>query len=355
MKVNPYHVLNLRPREDFPCLSLYASSERDLVKLMDKAEELGLKEYDAKVLDALLKPIHGFLKKYPKESFASPLALFSSKGFAGYSKLPFQVRPLAVVASSFHVKPLLKWMQREHPFSLLLLNENEAVLHQGSLSHFEEIERLPYLELRTMDGVFHALDRAVYRSVQSSRVPLLLAGDFDMIEAYKSISGYKAIVDDVVLEPSIFQNHNKLHKAAIEILEPYLEQKESALLQSYWAAERAGRTSSTLQEIIQLALVNRVKHLFVNEKLHVWGKINKSSANFTYSPNQMAAEDDVLDDLAEIVLRNHGSVTVLPSFKMPDGKAACAILSGETFALRRNLKTEDTVEREEKWRPAASL
>lgn len=125
MKVNPYHVLNLSPKEDFPCLSLYAGSERELVSLLGKAEELGIKKYDSKTLDLLFKPIHGFLKKQ-KEIGTSPIALFSSKGFAGYSRLPFSAKPLAVVASSFHVKPLLKWMQREHPFSLLELKEQEA-------------------------------------------------------------------------------------------------------------------------------------------------------------------------------------------------------------------------------------
>jgi len=128
------------------------------------------------------------------------------------------------------------------------------------------------------------------------------------------------------------------------VLEPFLEQKENALLNSYWAAERNGRTSSALQEIVQLALSNRVKHLFINEKIHVWGRIDGSTASFTYSPRQTAAEDDVLDDLAEIVLKNHGAVTVLPSLKMPNGKAACAILSGEIISLRQRQALEGNPE-----------
>lgn len=350
IKVNPYQVINLTPKENFPCLSLYASSERQLMSLIGKAEELGAKKYDATTLDVLFRPIHGFLRK--NRDVRYPLALFSSRGFSGFSRLPFPAKPLAVVAESFHVKPLLKWMQREHPFSLLELREHEAVLYQGSLSHFEEIERLPYRELRTMDGVFSALDRAVYRSIQSSRVPLLLAGDFDLIEAYKSISGFKAIVDDAIIDPSALADRERLHAAAIDVLEPFLEQRESSLLESYWAAERGGRTSSMLQEIVQLALANRVKHLFINEKMHVWGRINKNTASFTYSPRQASPEDDVLDDLAEIVLKNHGTVTVLPAAKMPYGKAACAVLSSELLALRQRIGVEKT--QEENWQPVAA-
>lgn len=352
MNVNPYHVLNLSPQENFPCLSLYAGSEKELVKLMGKAEELGLMKYDSKTLDMLFRPIHGFLKRGKLEADHNPVALFSTKGFSGCSYLPFPVKPLAVVANSFHVKPLLKWMQREHPFSLLLLKEQEAVLYQGSLSSFNEAERLVYRELRTMDGVFNALDRAVYRTIQSSRVPLLLAGEFDLIEKYKAVSGYKAIVDDAILEPSIFFDQLKLHSAAIKVLEPFLEKKEDALVSSYWAAERSGRTSSLLQEIVQLALVGRVKHLFVNEKMHVWGKINEDTASFSYSPKQSAPEDDVLDDLAEIVLKKHGLVTVLPNVKMPMGKAACAILNTDVMSLRQNIKSISNTQ--EFWQPHAA-
>jgi hypothetical protein len=335
-KVNPYHVLNLTPSEDFPCLSLYSATERDLASLMGKAEELGLKRYDARTMDLLLRPIHRFLKWEAHDSKNYPLALFVTKGFVGYSRLPFPTKPLAVVSNSFHVKPLLKWMQREHPFALLKLQEKEAVLYQGSLSYFEEIEILPYRELKTLDGVFNALDRAVYRTIQSSRVPLLLAGDFEMIETYKNVSGYKAIVDDAILDPNDYAESLRLHSAAIQVLEPFLEQKEEALLRSYWSAEQSGKTSDVLHDIVELALQGRVKHLFVNEKMNVWGSIDRENGSFTYSPQQEGPEDDVLDDLAEIVWKNHGMVTVLPSGKMPNGKAACSILINELRSPRRN-------------------
>jgi hypothetical protein len=351
LKVNPYHILNLTPKVEFPCLSLYAESERELVSMLGKAEELGLKEYDAKTLDLLFKPVHNFLKK--AEVGGSPMALFSSKGFAGYSLLPFPAKPLAVVASSFHVKPLLKWMQREHPFSLLWLKNREAVLFQGSLSYFEEIERLSYRELRSMDGLFNALDRAVYRSIQGSKVPLLLAGEFDLIEAFKGISGYNGIVDDSIIDPSALEAPEKIHRAAISVMEPFLERRESFLINAYWAAERGGRSCGVLQEIVQLALASRVKHLFVNEKMHVWGKINSHTASFTYSPRQTGTEDDVLDDLAEIVLRKSGAVTVLPAHKMPDGKAACAILNGYLASTRQNLAPPPA--EYESWRPQPAL
>jgi hypothetical protein len=353
IKINPYHVLNLTPKVDSPCLSLYASSERELAQLIEKAEELGLKTYDGSTVDRLLKPMHTIFKNIGSNGVNYPVALFSTKGFSGYAKLPFSAKPLSVVASSFHVKPLLKWMQREHPFSLLCLREKDAILYQGSLSYFEEIERLEYRDLKTMDGLFNALDRAVYRSIQSSRVPLVLAGELDLIEIYKSVSGYRGIVDDSIVDPNVIEDLEKLHSNAVEILEPFLEQKEANHISSYLVAERGGRTSSVLQEIVQLSLARKVKHLFVNEKMNVWGKINYETGSFTYSPRQTETEDDVLDDLAEIVVRNHGVVTVLPPEKMPNGKAACAILTGSAYSLR--LSNSEYTSPKEVWSEYAAM
>jgi len=347
IKINPYHVLNLIPQEGKPCLSIYARTEKELASLVGKAEEIGLRSYSPQIVDQLLKPIHRISKNVASDVSNYPLALFVCGGFSGYAKLPLTVSPLVVVADSFHVKPLFKWMQREHPFMLLCLNDNEANLYQGSLSHFEEIEKLPYKELRTMDGVFNALDRAVYRSIQSTRVPLILAGDLELIEVYRNLSGYRAIVDDSIIDPVVFGQLKKLHSRAIEILEPFLEQRESGQLTSFWAADRSGRTSWVLQEIIQFALRGKVKHLFVNEKMNVWGKIDYVTGQFTYSAKQNLTEDDILDDLAEIVMRNHGMVTVLPPSKMPHGRAACAILNSELSSLRISAYSPDS--RIESW------
>lgn len=246
IKINPYHVLNVSPKEGTPCLSLYAACEKDLAHLMGKAEEVGLRSYDASTVDRLLRPVHRFSKIAFNDPSIFPLSVFSCQGFAGYTKIPFSVSPLVVVANSFHMKPLFKWMQREHIFSVLCLREQEATLYQGSLSHFEELEKMPYRELRNMDGVFNALDRAVYRSIQSSRVPLILAGDLELIELYRNLSGYRAIVDDSVIDPKTYESPNDLHAKSLEILEPFLEQREINQLSSFWSADRSGRTSWVL-------------------------------------------------------------------------------------------------------------
>ncbi|MBL7670646.1 MAG: hypothetical protein JNM39_09170 [Bdellovibrionaceae bacterium] len=56
-----------------------------------------------------------------------------------------------------------------------------------------------------------------------------------------------------------------------------------------------------------------MRHLFINEKMNIWGQIDYKNGDFTYSSKQIRSkDDDILDDLAEFVLFHHGSVTVLP-------------------------------------------
>jgi hypothetical protein len=62
--------------------------------------------------------------------------------------------------------------------------------------------------------------------------------------------------------------------------------------------------------------------------VNIWGMINYKEATFTYSHQQLDAhDDDILDDLAELVMFKGGGVTVLPGERMPDSQMAAAILN----------------------------
>lgn len=338
--LTPQQVVHYHLPKAAKCLSLYANSFSDLKEKLEQSLAQARKEKLITETEHLHRPVRRLLSKIEAKQDNFPIAVFVTHGFSCQIKLPFEVKKLAVVASSFHVKPLLKWMQREHPFSMLLLEDSQAVLFQGTLSALEEKEVLPYNELRGMDGVFNALDRAVYRTIQSTRTPLILAGDTDLADQYKNVSGYRAIVEESIPHSPGLEPRKALHESAIALLEPYLASREDALLAQYRSAELNGRTAGSLQEIIQFSLNRKVKHLFISEGLNIWGNIDSENGTFTYSPHQLnSSEDDVLDDLAEIVIRNGGAVTVLPSEKMPNGSVACAILQGVDSASRFQRKT----------------
>jgi len=349
--IAPQQLVHHRIPKGALCLSIYANSIDDLKLKLRQCRTKAAAERGQPKVEQLFRPVRKLIAGLENEPVEFPMGVFVTQGLSCKMKMPIEVQSLGVLAESFHVKPLLKWMQREHPFSLLLLEETKATLYQGTLSTFKEEEVVTYKELRTMDGIFGALDRAIYRTIQSTRTPLILAGDSDLADHYRNVSGYKAIVEDFVPHSSGQANLKALHEAAKELLEPYLERKEEALLSQFRSAELNGRTAGSLQEIILFSLKQKVKHLFVSEGMNIWGKIDIGSGCFTYSPQQPnASEDDVLDDLAEIVIRGGGTVTVLPGEKMPYGHLACAILQGVDPASRFQRQKINSYDHDETYR-----
>lgn len=328
-RISPAYIIEVAPRITGPCLSIYANSPLELATVLGDAIAIAKRDLTQDETRRLFRPLVKFLRSKDFGNLEFPLAFFVTRGFAGHAKLPFSTKGLAVVASSFHVKPMLKWLQREHPFSLLLLKDREASIYSGNLSDFYRVVTFPYESFQTMDGVYRALDEAVGQVLRGRKVPLILAGKLAVIDVFRQISRQRSVVDEPILETTHdLENHHDLHRKALELIEPYLEKREQAWITQYRTAEKTGRTASQLREVVTLAVQGKVKHLFIDERMNIWGRIDPRTGIFTYSAAQEdAGDDDVLDDLAEIVLRRGGSVTVLPSKKMPNGHAACAILS----------------------------
>jgi hypothetical protein len=119
----------------------------------------------------------------------------------------------------------------------------------------------------------------------------------------------------------------KLHKTTTELLPFYFNMVENKSLKEYWEAKNKDKTSSNLDEIVQLALKGMLKNVFIKENMNLWGRINYQTGECHYYKKQMdSVDDDILDDIAEIVLWHGGSVTVLPAHRMPDSLAAAAII-----------------------------
>ncbi len=334
-RLNPHRVLHARNPELNTCVTLYANTPLDLHRNFEEAHRLLDTLPDGNDEHMLLGVAERFLRVAALEDMPYPVAFFLSEHMSGFVPLPYEVKSLAVVSTSFHVKPLLKWLQREHRFLVLLLKDNEATIHEGTLGHFGEMETISYKQLGSRRGILPAIDRRLFRAVYSLRTPVILAGDFDMIEDFRVRSRYKHLVEDPIINPDDFENPDKLHKAAIEVLEPLLKKQEEAHLNAYWHFQKKDRTVFQLDDIVHHALRHRIKHIFICEDVTIWGEINPLSEMVRYNQKQMDAyDDDIIDDLAEMVYRAGGQITVLPRESMPHNSATCAILRKSPEPLR---------------------
>ena len=106
----PQQVIHHRVPEGATCLSLYANSSTELEQLVEQARRSARNELSAPEVERLFRPLRRW--RFDADSGAFPTGIFISQGFSGCAHLPFKSKGLGVVAKSFHVKPLLKWIQR---------------------------------------------------------------------------------------------------------------------------------------------------------------------------------------------------------------------------------------------------
>lgn len=342
-KIKPFDIFRIASPGLSTCVSIYINDPSNIKTTLAEARRIASKDFEIEIVNSLLDPIEYLAKSKKWLKSQSPTGIFVTKGFAGFMNIPFDIKDLVVVADSFHVKPLIKWMQIEKPFYLLHFGSYQARLFQGELSGLKELEAIEYKKAKSKDTSIAYLERGISTLISHSHMPLILSGDPSDTETFKNLSPYKWVLSDSINGVEAEKEISVLHKKALQILKPFLEHQEQVQIQKYWAAKLKNQVSANLDEIIRLALKGEIKHLFINEKMNIWGQINYRSGQFVYHAKQIDAhDDDVLDDLAEIVMYHHGQVTVLPTHRMPDSQSAAAILrTSKRIPIDTNLRSKE--------------
>jgi hypothetical protein len=82
-------------------------------------------------------------------------------------------------------------------------------------------------------------------------------------------------------------------------------------------AKAKGLGGDDLAAVAQAAVQSRVGSLLVEAERRIPGHIDKMTGRITFSNPEDPEVDDLLDDLAELVLRKGGKVVVVPAADMP--------------------------------------
>jgi hypothetical protein len=325
-------ILYLAPSTHSPNISLYANNQDEFRVNANEVRRLLLryKSHGNSVLEVLQKT-------YEIENviidgvFSFPLALFMNQSTHVLLELPVELNSIGVVAQSFHLKPLLKWKQREQPFLLAHIDKKTACLFEGSISKFALKDTLQLSNYHTRSELWSAIDQHLEAlESHSFKPPIILSGLQNYVTNYKKASKHGSILQESI-ESDMDSIHSlddgDLHRASLQILEPYLEQKDTNDIKKYLRAKKEGKTQEKIEVLISKASQGQVKHLYVSEDIELWGKLNARSEFITFTTQQKSIyDDDLLDDLAELVLKSGGRVTVLPRNRMPTMSSCCGII-----------------------------
>lgn len=358
-----------------PCISIFLPTHKtqpaaaeDPIRYKNSvksAEKLLAQKYSERDIRGLLGPVEALSEPSFWRHQAAGLAVYRSPELLAAYRLPIRVPELTVVADSFHVKPLLGFIQSNQRYYVLLLSTKATAFYEGSATGLKAIDlaRLPgslaaalgvvrhermvnlhsggrgqaavyhgqgapeVIKKTELAQFFRAVDQALWELLRSESSPLVLAGAAYYFPIYREISRYKHVAEKGVEGSFDPENPEELHQRAWPVAAELFGKLEDDALVAYKSLENRRLGVDILTDIAKAAVQGRVRRLFLGEGKRLFGRLDPESGQVTLNGAQTGpTDDDVLDDLAQAVLARGGDVLLLPQQKMPGDAAAAAIL-----------------------------
>jgi hypothetical protein len=270
------------------------------------------------------------------------LAVLASPTRFDVFKLQRTVPELTVVANSFHVKPLLRYVQSADRFHVLAVSRDRLALFEGNRYVLDPIPvpesaavarkpdpSDPKAEVvvgQGTEGYFRAVDRAVTDDVSKpARVPLVLAGMSENLTPFRAVAKNPYLIPDAVTGDPFSLDADGLRARAWAVLESYYLARLAKLSQDFGTAFSRQQGTADLSDAARAAVAGRIGTLLVDADQVQPGTIDPSTGEIRAKDLADPMVADKLDDLAELVLKTGGEVVVVPTDRMPTKTGLAAI------------------------------
>lgn len=376
-----YEIVNEFPHKLFnsaeqPCISLYQPTHRhgpenqqDPIRFKNLTTEIKdslKKEHDQTQIERLMKPLEQLaLDRDFWQHTTEGLALFANENACIVYRLRRPVKELANVATSFHIKPLIRVFQSSDGYHLLGLTRESFTLYEGNRYGVEEITLDPSIE-RTieealgdeytekqvtagaysgLDGraMFHGhgskkevinvdteryfrhVDRVVFEHYsQPMKLPLYLVALGEYHTPFQKISHNPFLQKNGIHFDADAVSLEDLREKAWEMIEPLYLEKTKQLVDNFHQAQAQFNGSSDIAQVVRAAVEGRVSQILIESDRLYPGRVNIETGELISGDLADPKTDDVLDDIAEIVFNNKGEVVVLPEERMPSDTGVAA-------------------------------
>lgn len=358
-----------------PCLSLYQPThrhhpdkEQDLIRFRNlvKALEGSLRQkYSTVDVRPLLEPFHKLAgNSHFWNHTLDGLAVLGSRAFFRVYRLQRPVPEAAIVAESFHLKPLMRILQSSDGYHILGLTRQKIRFFEGNRDVLDEVELPPEIpqtssdvsrgdserslsvwapaagsegvrfgvgsksdvEDRETERFFRAVDRAILEHYsRPSGLRLLLAGVPENIHFFRRISENPYLLEEGIEVHPDALTIEELRKRAWQLVEPHYLTRLAGLIEMFGAARARELGDEDLAIVARSAVAGRVSTLLVEAERHVGGRIDPVTGAIEFDDLADPEVDDLIDDLAELVLKNGGDVVVVPAERMPTRSGIAAI------------------------------
>lgn len=340
-----------------PCISLYLPTNR---RHQDNRQ-------DPVAFKNLIRTVAGTLEQKYHDRAARPLlepldrladeSLFWQRtldglavltGPARFDVFPLQraVKPLAVVADSFHVKPLLRYLQSADRFQVLCLTGKNARVLEGTRYALDVVPPEDFAaplaaeaarqrdlvgnpsaeQLAETERFFRGVDRFVLeRFARQARLPMVLAALPEHQTLFRKVSHNPFLLPDGLVgnpEPLAL---DELRQKVWQVVEPTYLARLARLKDDFHTATARHAGTADLSDAARAAVAGRIGTLLIEDDRLLPGRIDQATGAITLGNGSAPDVGDLLDDLGETVLRQGGQVIVVPASRMPTTTGLAAI------------------------------
>lgn len=356
-----------------PCLSLYQPTNRhhpgnqqDPIRFRNLVRELEQalrKTYPAHDPQSILKPFEKLAGDHDFWNHTlDGLAVFAASDRFRVYTLPRPVQELALVAESFHIKPLIRFLQSADRYHVLGVSREKIRFFEGNRDALNEVELDPAVPRNASEapqgeakqlkvsawassagvpGVhfskgskseiedneatrfLRAVDRAILEHYsRPTRLPLILAALPENQSFFRTITANPFLIpDEVTVYPDALAIDDLRERAWAAMLPHYLT-RLSGLVAMFESGRSNELGDDDLASVAASAVAGRVGTLLTEADRLIPGRIDPGTGAINLEDS---AAGDVLDDIAELVLRNGGQVVIVPAEQMPTRTGLAAI------------------------------
>ena len=368
----------LLQERDGPCLSLFQPTHRqhpdnvqDVLRFRNLVKHLAAslgEKYPARDIAALLQPFEALAEDHDFWNHTGDgLAVFGASDFFRVYRLPRPVTELAVVADSFHTKPLMRIVQSADSYQILGLSRHAFKVFQGNRDALHELPPIGNVpqtadqwlgkqdadregaqrayggggtgattrhgtdvkqdaEDRDTEQFFRAVDAAVLQHCSNTQGRGLILAALPQHHAlFRSVSANASLMEQAIDVYPDALSLDALRERAWQVVQPHYLKRLAGFIDAFGSAHAGSRGTDDLISMAEAAVAGRVETLLIEADRLIAGRIDGKSGKITAADIKHPEVDDVLDDLGEIVLRKGGEVIIVPADRMPTKTGAAAI------------------------------
>lgn len=360
-----------------PCLSLYQPTHRrhpenqqDPIRFRNLVKELEAslaQKYEAKETKEMLKPFHKLAANADFWNHSSDgLVVLAAGDFFRVYQVQRPVSELAVVADSFHLKPLLRIQQSADRYHVLAISGKKVSLYEANrygisllalseeateaidsareasrkVMHVEVSTTVPGSGAKGVHGgqgsgesddndnerYFRAVDRVILKHyTRPSGLPLILVSLRENNNEFRRVSRNPLLVEKGIETNPESLTIDEIRERAWQAIEPHYTARLTAMIDTFKSAQSKKLGGSDLEEVVQAAEAGRVATLLLEADRQIPGRYDDATGEIEFDKIENPDVDDLLDDLGEKVIKAGGQVLVLPKDKMPTNSGLAAI------------------------------